>query len=46
MGCLTVTGGTDWLAQAIADNSLVAVTVRSYIKEHCPELCAAAFVLE
>ena len=43
---LTVTGGTDWFAQAIADNSLVAVTNGSYIKEHYPELCAAAFVLE
>ncbi len=43
---LTVTGGTDWFAQAIADNSLVAVTNRSYIKEHYPKLCAAAFVLE
>jgi hypothetical protein len=31
---LTVTGGTDWFAQAIAYNSLVAVTDGSYIKEH------------
>jgi hypothetical protein len=43
---LTVTGGTDWFAQAIANNSLVAVTDGSYIKEHYPELCATAFVLE
>jgi hypothetical protein len=43
---LRVTGGTDWIAQAIADNSLVAVTDVSYIKEHYPELCSAAFVLE
>jgi hypothetical protein len=43
---LKVTGGTDWLAQAIADNRLVAVTDGSYIKEHHPELCSAAFVLE
>ena len=43
---LQVTGGTNWLAQAIADNSLVAVTNGSYIKEHHPELCSAAFVLE
>jgi hypothetical protein len=43
---LKVTGGTDWLAQAIADNSLVAVTDGSYIKEHHPELCSAALVLE
>ncbi len=43
---LTVTGGTNWFAQAIADNSLVAVTDGSYIKEQYPKLCAAAFVLE
>ena len=43
---LMVTGGTDWIAQAIGDNSLVAVTDGSYIKEHYPELCSAAFVLE
>jgi len=43
---LMVTGGTDWIAQAIADNSLVAVTDGSYIKEHYPELCSVAFVLE
>jgi hypothetical protein len=43
---LKVTGGTDWLAQAIADNSLVAVTDGSSTKEHHPELCSAAFVLE
>ncbi len=46
-GYLTVTGGTDWFAQAIANNSLVAaVTDGSYNNEHYPELCAAAFVLE
>jgi len=39
---LKVTGGTDWLAQAIAENSLVAVTDGSYIKEHHPELCSSA----
>ncbi len=43
---LKVTGGTDWVAQAIADNSLVAVTDGSYIKEPFPDLCSAAFVLE
>jgi len=30
---LMVTGGTDWITQAIGDNSLVAVTDGSYIKE-------------
>ena len=43
---ITVTGGTDWFAQAIVDNCLVAVTNGSYIKEHYPKLCAAAFMLE
>ncbi len=43
---LKVTGGTDWIAQAIAEGTLVAVTDGSYIWEHHPKLCAAAFVLE
>ena len=33
---LTVTGGTNWFAQAIVDNSLVAVTNGSYIKDITP----------
>jgi len=41
-----VTGSTDWIAQAIADNSLVAMTDGSYVKEHYPELCSVACVLE
>jgi len=43
---LKVTGGTDWVAQAIADNSLVAMTDGSYIMEQYPDLCSTAFVLE
>jgi hypothetical protein len=43
---LKVTGGTDWVAQANASNSLVAVTDGSYIQEHYPDLCSAAFVLK
>jgi hypothetical protein len=43
---LKVTGSTDWIAQAIADNTLMAVTGGSYITEHYPELCSSAFVLE
>jgi hypothetical protein len=43
---LKVTGGTDWVAQSISKNSLVAMTDGSYIKEHYPNLCSAAFVLE
>ncbi len=41
-----MSGGTDWLAQAIAEGTLVAVTDGSYILEHHPDLCSAAFVLE
>ena len=43
---LNVTGGTDWVTQAIADNSWVAVMDGSYIKEHYLDLCSMAFVLE
>jgi hypothetical protein len=43
---LMVTGGTNWIAQAISKNSLLTVTNGSYIKEHYPELCSAAFFLE
>jgi hypothetical protein len=43
---LKVSGGTDWLAQAIAEGTLVAVTNGSYIQEYHPDLCSAAFVLE
>jgi hypothetical protein len=43
---LKVTGGADWVAQAIASNSLVAVMDGSYIKKHYPDLCSAAFVLK
>jgi hypothetical protein len=31
---LKVIGGTNWIAQAISENSLLAVTDGSYIKEH------------
>jgi hypothetical protein len=41
-----VTKGTDWVAQSISKTSLVAVTDGSCIKEHYPNLCSAAFVLE
>jgi hypothetical protein len=43
---LKVTGGMDWLAQAIAEGILVAVTDWSYIQEHHLDLCLAAFVIE
>jgi hypothetical protein len=40
---LKVTQGVDWLAQAIAEGTIVAVTDGSYIQEHNPNLCLAAF---
>ena len=43
---LKVSGGTDWIAQAISEKCLLAVTDGSYIKEHYPDLCSAAFILE
>jgi hypothetical protein len=41
-----VVGGTDWLSQAIAGKMLIAVTDGSYIWEHYPEICFAAFILK
>ncbi len=43
---MKVLGGTDWLSQAIAGGTLITVTDGSYIREHYPELCSAAFILE
>jgi hypothetical protein len=43
---LKVIGGTNWIAQAISKNSLLAVNNGSYIKEQYPNLCSAAFILE
>ena len=39
-------GGDDWIAEAITDNSLVACTDGSYIRELYPDLCSAAFIME
>ena len=39
-------GDPNWIAEAIKDNSLVAVTDGSYIKEIYPNLCSAAYILE
>jgi hypothetical protein len=41
---MKVLGGTDWLLAAIA--TLIRVTDGSYIREHYPELCSAAFTLK
>jgi hypothetical protein len=43
---MKVVGGTDWLSQAIAGGTLIAVTDGSYIREHYPEICSAAFILK
>jgi hypothetical protein len=43
---LKVTGGTSWIAKAIAKGTLLAVADGSYIREQHPDLCAAAFILE
>ena len=40
---LTVQGDTAWLADAIADKTLVAVTNGSYMKEIYPDIKSAAF---
>jgi hypothetical protein len=43
---MKVVGGTDWLSQAIARGTRIAVTDGSYIREHYPKICSAAFILE
>lgn len=39
-------GEDDWIQEAIADNSCIAVTDGSYIKQVHQELCATAFILK
>jgi hypothetical protein len=43
---LVISGDTSWIAKAIADNSCVAVTDGSYMKEVNPNLNSVAFVFE
>jgi hypothetical protein len=43
---IKVVGGTDWLSQAIAGGTLIAVTDGSYIREHYPEIYSASFIIE
>ncbi len=43
---LIIRGDVTWLAESIADNSLVAVTDGSYMKDMYPRLNSAAFVFE
>lgn len=39
-------GDDHWLKESITDDSCIAVTDGSYIKEVHPELCATAFIIE
>jgi hypothetical protein len=43
---MLIEGGTEWVANAIQDRLLVAVTDGSYIQQLYLHLCSAAFVLE
>jgi hypothetical protein len=43
---MSIKRGTSWIAHAIRDGSLVAVTDGSYIKQIYPNLYSAAFILE
>ena len=43
---LQYVGEDSWIEEAIADNSLVACTDGSFIRELYPDLCSAAFILE
>ncbi len=43
---LQTEGDNDWIERAIKDDSLMAVTDGSFIRELYPELCSAAFILE
>ena len=43
---MKISGDIDWIAEAIKDNSLVAVTDGSYIQERYPYLNSAAFIFE
>ncbi len=43
---LKITGNIGWIAVAIQDNSLLAITDGSYMKELYPNINSAAFVLE
>ncbi len=43
---LTIRGDITWLAESIADYSLVAVTDGSYMKEIYPQLNSTAFIFE
>jgi hypothetical protein len=41
-----ITGDTSWIAESIANTSLLTITNRSYMKELYPSFNSAAFVFE
>jgi hypothetical protein len=43
---LKVSGGTGWLAEAIQDESIVAVSDGSYLPKLYPNLCSTALIFE
>ena len=43
---MKIVGGTEWLCEAIRDESLVAATDGSFIRQIYPDVCSACFVLE
>jgi hypothetical protein len=43
---MSIEGETEWVAEAIRDRLLVAVTDRSYIRQLYPHLGTVSFVLE
>ena len=43
---LIVVGDEDWIFESLREGSIFAVTDGSYMKEHLPDICSAAFVLE
>jgi hypothetical protein len=43
---IDIRGGMEWIKDAIAEGTLLAVTDGSYIRELHPHLCSAAFILE
>jgi hypothetical protein len=46
MEYLKTMGNIGWIAEAIQDNSLLAVTDGTYMKELYPNINSAAFILE
>ena len=43
---MQLTGGTEWLGEAISENCLMSVTYGSLIRELLPDFCLACLVLE